>query len=106
MSLGFAKGVSQLRFLLQRSPEIVVELFKSNKVSGTMKPQVPITCEFLHFFHSFAIFSVVVADNLGPKIVLSYVRQFLHSFRLCLLCRVKAPSGKLSRILSMFRHCR
>src|SRR5436190_21660859 len=66
MSLGFAKGVSQLRFLLQRSPEIVVELFKSNKVSGTMKPQVPITCEFLHFFHSFAIFSVVVADNPGP----------------------------------------
>src|SRR5438046_9560188 len=92
-------------FLLQRSPEIMVELFKSNKVSEIMKPKVPITCEFLHFFHSFGIFSVMVADNSSTKFALSYVRQFLHSlrlslpFRLCLrLCRFKTPSGKLSRI--------
>ena len=57
--------------LLQRSPEIVVELFKSNKISGTMKPKVPITCEFLHFFPSFGIFSVMVADN--PSQIDSFV---------------------------------
>src|SRR5205814_9425465 len=47
-------------FLLQHPPEIVVKLFKSNKVSRIMKHKVPITCKFLHFFHGFDYYSVLV----------------------------------------------
>src|SRR5947199_6027596 len=76
---GICQRSQSVAFLLQRSPEIVVKLFKSNKVSGTMKPQVPITCEFLHFFLSFAIFSVWLLIILAQKLCcLMFVSSFTH----------------------------